>query len=150
MSQRRIAQGTRCPADAMGRRSKRGAFTLAYPLTVTTLAMDMNALSHEPGLPLNMAGGRGTQIPDLRLLLAVHAARQQSGETARLMREGNLSIAAGDEPARLTLIFGGAPPGLLARRKASGAFNARVAALIPMKSMMNDRFTVAVSQGAKL
>ncbi|HWJ70913.1 MAG TPA: hypothetical protein VNS79_12805 [Sphingobium sp.] len=110
----------------------------------------MNALPHEPGLPLNIAGGRGTRIPDLRLLLAVHAARQQTGETVRIMREGSQIPATGDEPARLMLIFGAASPGPLLQRKASGAFNARVAALMPMKSMMNDRFTVAVSQGAKL
>lgn len=110
----------------------------------------MNALPHELGLPLNMAGGNGTQIPDLPLLLAVHAARQKTGETARIMREGGQTLTIGDEPRRLMLILGGAPLSAMLRRKASGAFNARVAALIPMKSMMNDRFTVAVSQGAKL
>ncbi len=130
--------------------TKNGAFTIAYTLAAITLVMDMNAFPHEPGLPLNMAGGSGAQIPDLRLLLAVHAARQHTGETARIMREGSQSIATGDEPARLMLIFGGPPLHTIARRKASGAFNARVAALMPMKSMMNERFTVAVSQGAKL
>jgi len=112
--------------------------------------MDMNALPQEWGLPLNMAGGRGKQIPDLRLLLAVHAARQQTGETARIMREGGQIMAAGDEPARLMLIFGATPISPALRRKASGAFNARVAAIMPPKSMMNARFTVALSQGAKL
>lgn len=125
-------------------------FTLAYPLAVTTPGMDMNARPTEPGLPLNMAGGHGTRIPDLRLLLAVHAARQQSGETARIMREGGQAMTTSDEPARLMLHFAAASPGAPARRRASGAFNARIAALISMNSMMNDRFTVAVSQGEKL
>ena len=112
--------------------------------------MGKNIVPDELGLPLNMAGGRGTRIPDLRLLLAVHGARQQTGETVRVVREGSQLIAIGDEPARLTLIFGAPPVNPVVRRKASGAFNARVAAHMTVNSMMKDPFTLAVSQGENL
>src|SRR5690606_31872752 len=109
--------------------------------------MGKNIVPDELGLPLNMAGGHGTRIPDLRLLLAIHAARQNIGETARVVREGGPLVALGDEPTRLTLIFGASPINPVVRRKASGAFNARVAAHMAMESMMKDQFTLAVSQG---
>jgi len=112
--------------------------------------MDMNAAPEEPGLPLNMAGGRGTRIPDLPLLLAIHAARQETGETARIVREGRQAAALGDEPTRLTMIFGARFAGAAVRRHASGAFNARVAAHLSTESMIKDQFTLAVSQEEKL
>jgi len=112
--------------------------------------MDMNAVPEELGLPLNMAGGRGTRIPDLPLLLAIHAARQEAGETARIVRESRQPTARGDEPTRLTFIFSGPAAPAMARRKASGAFNARVAAHLSTESMIKDQFTLAVSQEEKL
>jgi len=112
--------------------------------------MDMNAVPEELSLPLNMAGGRGTRIPDLPLLLAIHAARQETGQTARIVRESSHTATLGDEPSRLMLIFGGHPADRVIRRRASGAFNARVAALLATDSMIKDEFTLAVSQQEKL
>lgn len=112
--------------------------------------MDMNAVPEELGLPLNMAGGRGTRIPDLPLLLAIHAARQETGETARIVREGRQTATLGDEPTRLTLLFATGSASAAIRRKASGAFNARVAAHLSTESMIKDQFTLAVSQEEKL
>lgn len=84
------------------------------------------------GLLLNLAGGRGTRIPDLGLLLAVLSARQASDPTARIVRESDLPVATGDEPARLSLIFAanGASPAVLNRL--AGSFNAMVAADLAM------------------
>ena len=80
------------------------------------------------GTPLNLAGGRGTRIPDLRLLLAMHAANQATAPAARLVRESDLPVVTGNEPDRMTLIFAtnGASPATLHR--VAGPFNAAVAA----------------------
>jgi hypothetical protein len=96
------------------------------------LVMGISANTDAQGLPLNLAGGRGTRIPDLRLLLAVHAARQAVGPTARIMRESDLPVVTNDDPARLTLIF--APNGTNPRifQRAAGSFNAAVAAHLAM------------------
>lgn len=71
-----------------------------------------------------------TRVPDLPRLLAVHAARQAAGRTVRLMREGYLSFGPGDEPERLTLIFADSHASPAVLRRASGSFNARVAACL--------------------
>jgi hypothetical protein len=104
-------------------------FTPVYLLAVSKTLMEMSA-APEHGHPVNLAGGRGTRIPDLRLLLAMHSARQATGPTVRIVREGDLMVAAGDEPARLILIFGQSEANPSARRKAAGSFNERVAAHI--------------------
>lgn len=106
------------------------SFTSAYPLPVIKTAMGKSAPLDAQGLPLNLAGGRGTGIPDLHLLLAVHAARQATGPTARLVRDCDLPVVTGDEPARMTLIFASTEAGPAALRRAAGSFNAAVAALM--------------------
>lgn len=107
-------------------------FTPIYPLAAIPLAMGNSATPDAQGMPLNLAGGRGTRIPDLRLLLAVHAARQATEPTCRIVRESHLPVVTGNEPDRLTLIFApdGASPAIL--RRAAGAFNAKVAAHLTM------------------
>jgi hypothetical protein len=94
--------------------------------------MGMSVTPDDQGLPLNLAGGRGTRIPDLRLLLAMHAARQATEPTARIVREAHLPVELSDEPDRLTLIFAasGSNPSIL--RRAAGPFNAAVAARLTM------------------
>jgi len=79
-------------------------------------------------MPLNLGGGRGSRIPDLQLLLAVHAARQATGATARLVRETDLPVVTDSAPDRLTLIF--APDGTspTSLHKAAGSFSTTVAA----------------------
>lgn len=76
--------------------------------------------------------GRGTRIPDLPRLLAVHMARQSAGRTARLMRETDPSFVPGDEPGRLTVIFATPKASRTAQRQASGSFNQKVAACMTM------------------
>lgn len=90
--------------------------------------MDMSANPDDQGLPLNLAGGRGTRIPDLRLLLAMHATRQATAPTARIVREADLPVELNDEPDRLTLIFAARGSHPSALRRAAGPFNAMVAA----------------------
>jgi len=94
--------------------------------------MGIHAPLDAQGLPLQLAGGRGTRIPDLRVLLAVHAARQATGPTARIVRDRDLPVVTGDEPARMALIFAstGTSPAVLGR--AAGSFNADVAARMAM------------------
>lgn len=94
--------------------------------------MGISTNTDDQGLPLNLAGGRGTRIPDLRLLLAVHAARQATGTTARLMREADYPVVAGDEPARLALIFAPKETETRLFRRVAGSFNAAVAAHMAM------------------
>lgn len=112
--------------------------------------MGMSANHHDQGLPVNLAGGRGTRIPDLRLLLAVHAARQATGPTARIVRNADLPVALEDEPARLALIFASNRISPSALHRAGGSFNAAVAAHMAMGRMVKAPFTLAVSQGEKL
>ena len=66
----------------------------------------------------------------MRLLLAVHSARQATGRTARHVQEADLPVVLADEPNRLTLIFAlnRVTPSVLHR--AGGSFNASVAALM--------------------
>ena len=107
-------------------------FTPTYPLRAIKLAMGISAPLDAQGLPLNLAGGRGTRITDLHLLLAVHAARQATGPTARIVRDRDLPVVSGDEPARMALIFAstGTNPAVL--KRAAGSFNAAVAARMAM------------------
>ncbi|MBT2189223.1 hypothetical protein [Sphingobium nicotianae] len=93
--------------------------------------MGMNAPFDDQGLPLNLAGGRGTRIPDLHLLLAVHAARQATGTTVRLVRDRDLPVVSGDEAGRMALIFASKThPAAL--KRAAGSFNAAVATQLAM------------------
>ncbi|MBB5987566.1 hypothetical protein HNP60_003540 [Sphingobium sp. B1D3A] len=90
--------------------------------------MGISVNTYDQRQAVNLAGGRGTRIPDLRLLLAVHAARQATGHTARIVRESDLPVGTGDEPARLALIFAPASTSPAVLRRLGGAFNAAVAA----------------------
>ena len=94
--------------------------------------MGISTNTDDQGLPLNLAGGRGTRIPDLRLLLAVHAARQATGTTARLMRESDLPVVTNDEPARMALIFAPREAEPRVVQRAAGSFHAAVAAHMAM------------------
>ena len=107
-------------------------FTGVYPLPAIWVFMGISAIHDGEGLPLNLAGGRGTRIPDLRLLLAVHAARQRTGATARIVRDRSLMAAAENEQERLTLIFSAKSVGSAALRRAGGPFNPAVAARMTM------------------
>lgn len=108
------------------------AFTPVYPLPATSLSMGLNAAPVGQGVPVNIAGGRGTRIPDLRMLLAVHAARQATGHTARIVRNGDLSVVLADEPDRLTLMFASAGTSPSVLRRISGPFHTAVAARLAM------------------
>ncbi len=114
------------------------AFTRVYPLACICLRMGIGAIPDGEGLPLNLAGGRGTRIPDLRLLLAVHAARQAVGSTVRIVRDRDLMTAAGNEPERLSFLFTQGAKGPAALARAGGPFNAAVAALMTMGTEGDD------------
>ena len=103
-------------------------FTPTYPLAPIKTVMGISAPHEAQGLPLNLAGGRGTRITDLHLLLAVHAARQAMGPTARIVRSSDLPVVAGDEPARMALIFASTRANPAALHRAAGSFNTAVAA----------------------
>lgn len=92
--------------------------------------MDISASPDDQAMPVALASGRSTRIPDLRLLLTVHAARQDTTPTARAVRESDLPVVLADEPSRLSLIFASNRPNLSALQRASGSFNASVAALM--------------------
>ena len=94
--------------------------------------MGISAPLDAQGLPLNLAGGRGTEITDLQLLLAVHAARQAMGVTARIVRSSDLPVVSGDEPERMALIFASTRARPAAPQRAAGSFNAAVAARMAM------------------
>lgn len=96
------------------------------------VGMGISVTPDGQGPPINLAGRRGSRIPDLSLLLAVHAARQAAEPTARIVRTHDLPVAGEDEPGRLTLIFAPmkAKPAVLL--KAAGSFNALVAAHMTM------------------
>jgi hypothetical protein len=80
------------------------------------------------GSPISLAGVSGTGIPDLPLLLAVHAARQAAEPTARIVRTHDLPVAGDDAPGRLTLIFAPTRAKTAVLLKVAGSFNALVAA----------------------
>ena len=90
--------------------------------------MGISATPDDQTTPFALAGGLSIRIPDLRLLLAVHAARQATTPTARYVHESDLPAVLADEPHRLSLIFAStrATPSVLQR--AAGSFNAAVAA----------------------
>ena len=90
--------------------------------------MGMEGIFERARSPADGAAVGAVRIPDLPRLLAVHAARQAAGRTARLMREGRLSFGPGDEPERMALIFADGNGSPAALRRAAGSFNARVAA----------------------
>lgn len=94
--------------------------------------MGMSVIPNDQSMAVNLAGGQGDRIPDLTLLLAMHAARQATAPTARQVHEADLPVILTDEPDRLTLIFASnrVSPNVLHR--AAGAFNAEVAALLAM------------------
>lgn len=74
--------------------------------------------------------GRGTRIPELSRLLAIHGARQIAGPTAKLMREGDLPRLDGNEPARMMMIFTNDLEEPNRKRCAAGAFNKGIANLL--------------------
>jgi len=90
------------------------------------------SVTPDQGSPINLASGRGTRIPDLPLLLAVHAARQAAEPTARIVRTRDMHVASGDEPGRLSLILAPTRAKPAVRLKAAGSFNAMVAAHMTM------------------
>ena len=92
--------------------------------------MDISADPDDQALPVDLAGSRSTRIPDLRLLLTVHAARQETTPTARAVREADLPVMLADEPSRLSLIFASNCSNPSVLQRASGSFNASVAALM--------------------
>jgi len=94
--------------------------------------MGMEAAFEKSRWLAGSAIGRGTRIPDLPKLLAIHAVRQAAGRTVRLMRESDLTFVPGDEPDRLTLIFAVSGANPVTLKKAGGSFNTRVAACMAM------------------
>ncbi|MCW2336714.1 hypothetical protein M2337_000947 [Sphingobium sp. B2D3A] len=92
--------------------------------------MDISANLDDQALPVALASGRSPRIPDLRLLLTVHAARQDTTPTARAIREADLPVVLADEPSRLSLIFASNTPSPATLRRAAGSFNASVAAFM--------------------
>jgi hypothetical protein len=96
--------------------------------------MDISSATLVQSLPVDMASGRSTRIPDLRLLLTVHAARQSTTPTARAVHESNLPVAPVDEPSRLSLIFTSERVNPVSYQKVTGSFNTSVAALMAVGS----------------
>ena len=97
-----------------------------------TASMDMSAASNLLARKASQRAGLSARIADLPVMLAVLSAKQAEGFTAKQVREGNPPEYAGDEPARMAVIF--APPLAHASppRGTSGAFNAMVAERLSM------------------
>lgn len=89
--------------------------------------MDMSAASRLLARRTVFQADRGARIADLPVTLAVLSVQQAAGFTATRMREEKRPEYAGDEPARMAVIFAsqavrpGIPLGM------AGAFNALVA-----------------------
>jgi len=94
--------------------------------------MDMSAVPKARARSSEFPLGRGTKIPDLPVLFAVLAARQAAGLTAKRVREGNPPDFAGDEPARMAVIFAPGQPGRTRASGAAGSFNIGVARNLSM------------------
>ena len=75
---------------------------------------------------------RATARSDLAMLLAALSVRQDASETARRVREGNPPDFAGDEPARMAVIFAPALTAMALPQGSAGAFNVAVAARLAM------------------
>lgn len=103
------------------------AFTAAYPLVATTTAMDMSAASRLLARKTSQEVPRGARIADLPVMLAVLSVEQSTGITATRVREETSPEHAGDQPARMAMIF--APPAVRPSlpQGMAGAFNATVA-----------------------
>lgn len=92
--------------------------------------MGMSVIPQDESMAVNLAGGQGNRIPDLGLLLAMHAARQATAPTALQVHEADLPVILADEPDRLTLIFASNRVSPTVLHRAAGSFNAEVAALL--------------------
>lgn len=92
--------------------------------------MDISSASVVQTLPVDLASGRSTRTPDLLPLLTAHAVRQSTSPTVRAIHERDLSASLADEPSRLSLIFASQRAKPSAFKRASGSFNASVAALL--------------------
>ncbi|MBO9575623.1 MAG: hypothetical protein J7494_07805 [Sphingobium sp.] len=91
-----------------------------------------NLLARKASQKAGQNAGQNARIADLPVMLAVLSVQQAAGFTATRMREGNPPEHAGDQPARMAVIF--APPQAQPSlpRGTSGAFNAPVAKRLSM------------------
>jgi len=96
--------------------------------------MGISAHLDDQATPFALAGKLSTRIPDLRLLLTVHAARQATTPTARYVHESDLPAVLADEPYRLSLIFASTQTNPSVLQRAAGSFNGAVAALMGVGS----------------
>jgi hypothetical protein len=94
--------------------------------------MDMSAAANLLARKASQRAGASARIADLPVMLAVLSVKQAEGFTAMRVREGNPPEHAGDEPARMAVIF--APPQARSSlpRGMTGAFNAAVAGRLSM------------------
>ncbi len=94
--------------------------------------MDMSAASKLLARKASKQAERGVQIADLPVMLAVLSAQQATGFTASRVREENPPEYAGDEPARMAVIFASPAVRPSLPQGMAGAFNALVAARLSM------------------
>ena len=94
--------------------------------------MDMSAAANLLARKASQRAGTSPRIADLPVMLAVLSAQQAEGFTAKQVREGNPPEYAGDEPARMAVIFAPPQARTCLPRGMSGAFNAAVAVRLSM------------------
>jgi len=96
------------------------------------MAMDMSAASKLLARQASRKVPSSARIADLPVMLAVLSVEQSTGITATRVREETSTEHAGDQPARMAVIF--APPAVRPSlpKGMAGAFHAAVAARLSM------------------